>query len=139
RSYRQRSNERPLDLSQALPWNQLELKQDLGLDILFEAMSNGDAGRSDGAQVAVLSSLTDIPDILYRQDVLGDCMRHPSTVREIYQIAVDAIEGERKNYWGSFNRYPAMTLHRAVEVLQGFVVMLRKLRGVADRSQGRFS
>jgi hypothetical protein len=89
--------------------------------------------------VALLTSLTDRNVLHYRQDILADTLQQPQTVREMYQIAVDAIESERKNYWGSsFVRYPSGTLHRAVDVLQAFVGQLRMLRGIADRSEGRF-
>ena len=88
--------------------------------------------------MAVLSSLTELPAIRYRQHVLADSLKNALIVRDIYQIAMDAIEGEKKNYWGSFGRYPAGTLHRAVDVLQMFVGALKRLRAIADRHANSF-
>ena len=51
---------------------------------------------------------------------------------------MDAMEGERKNYWSFFSRYPAGTLHRAVEVLQMFVGVLKRLRNIAEQHADRF-
>jgi DNA mismatch repair ATPase MutS len=138
RGYSKSGPDPKLDLRQVLPWNEAALRQDLGLNILLDAMSRGDDFLREVAQVALLSSLTNLPAIKYRQAVLADCLRNSQLIREIYQIAVDAIESERKNFWSVFGRYPAGTLHRAVDVLRMFVGMLKKLRAVADRHTHNF-
>ena len=125
-------------LQDALPWNQEALRQDLGLDILFNAMALGDQFLLDVVKVAMLQSLTDIETIHYRQHAYMDCYKNAQIVREMYQIAIDAIEGERKNYWSFFARYPSGVLHRAVEVLQMFVGMLKRLRKMADQHTEQF-
>jgi MutS domain V len=132
-----RGEEKP-DLTHALPWNQEALRQDLGLDIVFNAMARGDQFLWDTALVAMLHSLTDPETIRYRQQAYLDCNGNAPIIREIYQIAVDAIEGERKNYWSYFARYPSGILSRAVEVLRMFVGMLRRLRQLADRHADQF-
>ncbi len=128
-----RGADQSLSLQPALPWNEEALRQDLGLDVLFKAMSAGDKFLFEVAQVAMLSSLTDLGAIRYRQHILADSLKNAPIVRDIYQIAMDAIEGERKNYWSAFGRYPTGTLHRAVDVLQMFVAALKRLRTIADR------
>jgi len=127
-----------LELRQVLPWNEQALTQDLALDILFNAMSLDDRFLLEVAKIAVLSSLTDLDAIRYRQHVLADSLKNASIIRDIYQIAIDAIEGERKNYWSFFARYPTGILHRAVDVVQMFVGMLKRLRKVADQHADRF-
>ncbi len=126
------------NLRELLPCNERPLTQDLALDILFNAMALDDNFLFEVAKVAVLSGVTDLETILYRQHVLRDCSKHESIVRDIYQIAMEAIEGESKNYWSYFSRYPAGTLHRAVDVLQMFVGMLKRLRGIADQNADKF-
>jgi len=130
----QRYQETTLD--ELLPWNADALIQDLGLEILFEAMALGDRFLFEVAEATILSPTTDVETILYRQDVLRDCMRLEPAVREMYQIAVVAIERERKNFWSLSGRYPASTLYRAVEVLQMFVGLLKELRRIADQNIG---
>jgi len=85
-----------------LPWNEEALRKDLGLDIVLSAMALGDGYLFDTAKVAVLSSSVDLDSILYRQHVLSDCLRNAQIVRDIYQLAIEAIEGERKGLWGFF-------------------------------------
>ncbi len=108
------------------------------MNILFNAMALGDRFLLDVVQLAILQSLTDIETIHYRQHAYMDCCENAQIVREMYQIAIDAIEGERKNYWSFFARYPSGILHRAVEVLQMFVGMLKRLRKLADQHAEQF-
>ena len=126
------------NLEQLLPWNEQALRQDLGLDILFNAMAAGDNLLFEVAKVAALSSATDLDTIRYRQHVFRDCLKHESIVRDIYQLAIEAIEGERKNYFSFFARYPSGILSRAVSVLQMFAGMLKTLRAIADRHGEKF-
>ena len=133
-----RGNEQGLELRQLLPWNEAALRQDLGLDIVCSAMAAGDRFLFEVAQVAILSSLTDLDVIRYRQDAYADCAKNAQIVRDMYQIAIDAIEGERKNFWSYFARYPSGILHRAVEVLQMFVGVLKRLRRMADQHPDKF-
>jgi DNA mismatch repair ATPase MutS len=128
-----------LDLRQLLPWNEAALTQDLSLGALFNAMAAGDKFLFEAAIVGVLSSVDDPDIILYRQRVLLDCLKNESIVREVYRIAIEAIEQERKNTWSYFARYPSGIVHRSVDVLQMFVRMLKNLRRVADEHAERFA
>ena len=125
--------DRDFDLQAKGPWHEQALIQDLELDTLLDAMALGDAFLRQVAGRAILSSLTDPEVIRYRQEILKDCLRNPSIVREVYALTLDAIEGEKKVYWGLFHKYPDMILHRALEVMQLFVGMLKRLRGIADQ------
>ena len=133
-----RSAEKVPNLQDVLPRNEVALRQDLGLDILFNAMALGDRFLLDVANVAVLSSLTDLDTIRYRQHAYMDCLKNSQIARDMYQIAMDAIEGERKSYWSFYARYPSGILHRAVEVLQMLVGMLKRLRRIADQDAEQF-
>ncbi len=127
------------DLQRKLPWNEQALIQDLELHTLFNAMALGDTFVFEVAKSAVLSGLNnDLNTILYRQNILKDCLKNPAIVRDIYDIAVGAIEGEKKNYWNFFSKYPAAILQRSIEVLQMFVTMLKKLKHIADEHADRF-
>ncbi|MDN5344605.1 MAG: hypothetical protein PWQ18_716 [Clostridia bacterium] len=127
------------DLQQELPSNEQVLTQDLELNTLFNAMARGDEFLFKVAKKAILSCLNnDLDTILYRQDILRDCLRNSSIVRAIYYIAVESIESEKKNYLSIFSRYPAAILYRSVEVLQMFVGMLKKLRTIADEHADKF-
>jgi hypothetical protein len=126
------------ELQQELPVNETVLAQDLELDRLFRAMALGDEFLIEVARKAVLSSLDDPDAIVYRQHILRDCLEQPAVVRDLYDIALEAIQGEKKVYIGMFSRSPDSVLRRSVEVLQLFVGMLERLRHVADEHAGEF-
>ncbi len=138
RDSRASAKDKNLSLQQILPSNEAALTQDLGLDILFNAMAQGDNFLFEVATVALLSSVTDPQIILYRERILEDCTRNEAIAREMYQIACEAIAEERKHYWGHFIRYPSSTLHQAVDVLQMLIGKLRRLRRIADQHAQHF-
>ncbi len=130
--------DRDFVLQQDSPPNAEALTQDLELGILFKAMALGDRVLLEVATKAVLCSLADEDDVLYRQAILKDCLKNPSIVRDIYNLAVESIENERKNFWGILSDYPDATLHRSVDALQMFVAMLGRLRNYAETHAGNF-
>ncbi|MGV8091161.1 MAG: hypothetical protein AB2L24_04770 [Mangrovibacterium sp.] len=131
--------DRDSDPHQKLPWNEQALTQDLELNTLFKAMAQDDDFLFEAARRIVLSGVNnDRETILYRQEILKDCLKNTSVIRDIYALAVESIEKERKNYWGIFSKYPGAILYRSTEVLEMFVDMLRRLRSIADEHAGKF-
>jgi DNA mismatch repair ATPase MutS len=126
------------DLQQPFPPQAQALIQDLELNTLFNAMALGDAFIFEVAKKAVLSSLTDLDTIRYRQAILQDCLNNPSIVREIYTIAGDAIASEKK-VWGFWRDYPSGILRRSVEVLELFIGPLKRLKQIAEEQAGHFT
>ena len=118
--------------------NVADLTQDLELGTLLRAMAAGDDFLLEVAKTAVLASLHEPEEILYRQHILADCQEQSDIVRRIYAIAVEAIERERKVWGWVSDKYPEGTLHRSVEVLQIFVDLLKRLRHAADEHGGKF-
>jgi hypothetical protein len=116
-----------------------DLVQDLALDTLVQAMAGDDKFVADIARAALLGAPgNDIATIVHRQQVLGDCIAQPAVVRELYALAVEAIERKRGHWFGIFLRQPSSILHASVELLQMFVEMLVRLRAVAQRHGGSF-
>jgi len=130
---------RDFDLQQGLPWNEPALTQDLELNTLFNAMGQGDKFLVEVARKAILSSSDDLDTILYRQNILKDCLKHPDIVKTIYGITIEAMETRKKSYWGwGISSYPSSILSSSVEVLQMFADRLRKLRNIADEQVEEF-
>ncbi|WP_434578676.1 hypothetical protein [Thermoanaerobacterium thermosaccharolyticum] len=92
---------RDFDMKQDLHWNEQMLVQDLGLNAVFDAMAQGDEFLYDVAYKVILTSLNDVDEIIYRQDILKDCLKHPSIIRSIYDIAVETLEMRRKIFGAS--------------------------------------
>lgn len=126
------------DPVQKLPAHAAELTLDLGLTPLFDAMAGEDAVIRDAAQRIVLNGLSDGDPIIYRQDILRDALANREVVRQIYALAVEAIDLEHKNYFGVVSRYPGAVLHRSVDVMTMFVDGLGRLRRLAELHAPRF-
>jgi DNA mismatch repair ATPase MutS len=122
----------------AAPTSDDLLAQDLELATLWEAMAAGDEFLLETAKRVVLSSLTEPEAIEYRQDVLADCLRHPDVVRQIYALALEALESERKVGGGVWRTdRPDMILHRSVQILTLHVDVLKRLRRIAEEEAER--
>ena len=131
--------QRDFDPKQALPPQAPALTQDLELDTLWQAMAGEDAFVLGVVRQALLSGLAnDAPTILHRQAVLRDCLRQATQVRELYALAVEAMEGKRKFSFGYFMNYPSTILRSSIELMQFFVGMLQQLRVVAETHGAQF-
>ncbi len=128
-----------IDLQRPLPPNEQALIQDLELNTLFKAMALGDAFIFDVVKKVVLSSITNLDTIRYRQQILQDCLGNAPIVRAMYELAVEAIAREKKVWsWSLMSKYPTSILHRSIEVLELFVELLKKLKQLADQHAAQF-
>jgi hypothetical protein len=128
---------RDFNFSADLPPNHLDLIQDLELTTLLEAMALGDKFLSEVSARVVLTSLDDPEAILYRQQILEDCIAEPEIVREIYDIAVGALE-DKRGIWGFGFQSPSLILSGAVRQLEAAIFRLKQLRRIADEHAERF-
>jgi len=131
--------DRGFDLKQPSPANADALVQDLELEILFAAMGSGDPLIHDVAKVALLSSVEiTVEEIVYRQHVMTDALHRPAVLRDIYNLAGEAIAREKKAYFGLFRDSPETLLNRSIEVMTMFVEALRRLRRIAEQAEPDF-
>jgi DNA mismatch repair ATPase MutS len=130
--------DRDFVLEAALPQNSDELIQDLELNVLFDAMAQGDAYLRDIASKAVLHILQDIDEVRYRQDVLRDVLANPLLARQLYDLTIEAQENEKKARSWIYGKSPSTILGQSVEKLQMYVVLLKQLRGVGTYNAQRF-
>ncbi len=121
------------DWQRELPPTAENLIQDLGLAVLFKTMCGNDEFLMQVAQRAVLWSLTDPDEIVYRQQALNDCIEHPEVVRAMYDLTVETVV-ERRKIWGWFGEMPELNLRYAIQVMELLIRMLKRLRHVALES-----
>jgi hypothetical protein len=131
--------DRQFDPRQELPWNVPALTADLELNTLLGAMAGGDAFLFDVCRTTILAGMSNDADtILYRQAILNDCLKNPAIIRDLYALAVEAMERKRRGWLGIIGRYPGGILRDAIELLEMLVEMLWMLRGAAESQAGRF-
>ena len=131
---------RDFDLKQKLPLNEPALTQDLELNTLFNTMALDDDFLFKVAKSVVLSGLDDPDIIIYRQNILKDCLKNASIVRDIYHISIEPIEYKRKQWFGigTFSQSPGLILHSSIGMLQMFAGLLEKIKNIADEYAGKF-
>lgn len=117
----------------------LDVTQDLHLDYLWDAMGGGDPFVRRVARAASLHPVADPAEIVYRQRAYVDCCRHPATVTELYDIAVDALNLRRSLFILSTRQHPDMELSAAVRMLTGLADRLDQLRRVGSAADRSFS
>jgi len=122
----------------APPGSDDALTQDMELDTLWSAMAAGDEFLFEVARRGLLSSLSDPEAVVYRQRVLADCLEQPAIVRQIYGLAIEALDSERTvgTLWSGAG--PSAILHRSVRVLKLHVRVLTRLRQIAEEQGGNF-
>jgi hypothetical protein len=132
-----------LGLEPRLPWQLSALtNEDLELSRLYDAMAAGDAFLLDTAKKVLPLSVTDPDVIIYRQQVLADCLANRTVVQQMYDIAseVDGVELRRKVFLGGLSsRDPDLILRRSVRILELLTTTLRRLSNLSDEHAGRFS
>ncbi len=132
-------HDQDFDFSADLPPNSDDLIRDLELDTVLDAMAAGDRFLHQVCTRVLLASLTDPDAIRYRQHVLADCIAEPDIIRQMYAIAVGALEDKRRA-WGFFpSQRPTSILSGAVGQLEVLIARLRELRRIADDHVAAFA
>lgn len=134
--------EKECDLQAPLPAHAQTLADDLGLATLFDAMAAGDELVARVARRTLLSAPdTDYHTARYRQAVVRDCLANDATVRRVYQLAIEAIEANRKSLWFGSNRHASSSsmLYWSVQSLNLLMQYLREIRHAAEAHAGAFA
>lgn len=126
------------DPDQSLPDFANDLIKDLELNILINAMAADNQFLFDLSKTAILSTLTDIDTIRYRQAILKDCLANPKVVRHIYKIIEQAKETKQKRWMGIFSHYPRGVLSSAIKMMLVYAEFLKELRNISDSQIDKF-
>lgn len=139
RTGRRYGRSKDFDPKSGLPWNAESLTADLGLSALFGAMGGNDDCIFEVARKVILDGVEgDREVILYRQDILRDCLNQAAVVRELYGVAVEALVKQRAHYLGVLTRHPDWVLRDAIERMSTSLEFLKRLRTIADRHAQNF-
>lgn len=131
--------DRDFDPKPTLPAHAQALAEDLEVDSLLGAIGGDDEFLVGVARAALFGGFdADVPTVLHRQAILRDGLAQPQVVRELYALAVEALDRKRKGYFGIFMHYPSAILRGSLETLRMFVEMLRKLRDLARAHEANF-
>ena len=130
--------------SQRKSSNSDELITDLNLDVIFKAMAMNDNFLYNTAKTVILNSLTDVDSIIYRQNVLKDCLNNKSTINEIYDIASSTLDEAvfyRQTTQPSFSKMVSVSykVRSSAGLMELLVVNLKKLRSLVRMAEKNFN
>ena len=126
------------DLQRKLPSNEQALAQDLELNSLFNAMALDDEFLFKVAKQTVLSGESALDTMVYRQNILKDCLKNPAVVREMYTLALESIDKEKKSFFFILANHPSSILYNSIKFLRIFVDLLKNLRSLAEEHCEKF-
>ncbi len=127
------------DPNPTLPSHSEILIYDLELETLFSAMAQNDDFIYEITKRIILTGMdNDLETIIYRQDILKDCIQNPSVIRELYQITIESVENKKRHWYGIFGDYPSSILSGSREMMQMFASLLKKLKNIADNNADKF-
>lgn len=124
--------DKDFDETKDFPFESDALISDLELEPIFQAMSNEDEFIYNISKKALLDSLKTKDEIIYRQDILKDCLKNRQTVHDIYNLTIKSIEKKHENLLGIFGRFPGSLLSSSVSLLEMYFELLKKLREIAN-------
>ncbi len=113
------------------------LAEDLELKAILSAMAGNDKTVEKSAGAALFQTLTDADAIAYRQAAVRDALSHPAEIRALCALAAETLEKKKGMWhWLSVRRDIDGTYSDAVALLKEYLVMLRRLRKLADTAAG---
>ncbi|NOX15655.1 MAG: DNA mismatch repair protein MutS [Epsilonproteobacteria bacterium] len=115
------------------------IMSDLELDVLLNAMSRDDEFLYDVSKTALLKILKTQEEIIYRQEILKDCLKNPQVARDIYGLTLKSILNKQQRWLGVFGRYPSSLLSSSVSLLDMYFELLKDLRKIADTNIENFN
>jgi len=116
------------------------LFKDLELQIICNAMAGDDNPLLFSiSKTAILTTTADLETIQYRQDILKDCLKNRDIIQNLYQLTETGIQGDKNHYYNIFVNYPSSILHYSDETLNFYMMILKKIRTIADEKASLFS
>ncbi|HTQ63205.1 MAG TPA: hypothetical protein VMI12_00310 [Puia sp.] len=109
------------------------------LDVLFEAMAQDDEFLFDISKKVILASTKgDVETILFRQQILKDCLNNSTVINLLYDISVGAIDRRRHSWFGVFTKSPSSILSSSVGMMEIYAGVLKELRNAIDENVNKF-
>jgi hypothetical protein len=111
-----------------------EVQRDLADDALAKAVADFALAMHEMREDLGLSGK--LRDRYQKERWFLDAVAQPGVVRDLYDVAVAAITGERHLFGWTMRDSPDSILYRARQVMQLYLDMFRRLRGIADTQEG---
>ncbi|MFO7942336.1 MAG: DNA mismatch repair protein MutS [Bacillota bacterium] len=109
------------------PEHLLGVERDLELDLVLDAMADGDFTVREVSRSLLLGFETKREPAIYRQRVLRDCLRNPELIRDLYSLAERGARLSRRHPLG------LLRMSTASSILSGSATLMSRLLEVMER------
>ncbi|MFU8841421.1 MAG: MutS-related protein [Nitriliruptoraceae bacterium] len=124
-----------LDLDTEVVAHAEDLTEDLGLDVVLDAMAGRDRRVRTAARRVLLAPPDDAEVVRRRQGAVADALAVPDTVRELYRVVTQGLEAAQRSSVGLFRDAPDPLVRRGVERLGVYVEVLRRVRRLLEAAR----
>lgn len=116
-----------------------EYIRNFGLDIMFHTMAGDDSFIYQNIKKVMTLSLCDQNEIVYRQDILKDCMDNPAMINKLWNIASTvSLKTEKLVNRSLISGYPKAVLEESMEMMKVYLEELKKIRDIILDHQSEF-
>jgi len=117
----------------------LQFAQDIELSVLLNAAAAGDRYLYDIMSAACAHAwANDIATVLYRQEILKDCLANPALVRRFYAIAIEPFGRNHSWNFSLYGRDASSKVGSGVRTLQSCLDVLARLRNACSANADKF-
>jgi hypothetical protein len=125
--------ERDFESDASLRENADDLMQDLELASIINTAAQGDKLVWHAVSRALLGEAENAATIAHRQEILTDCRAAPEMIRELYALAAEAVQAERRVLPVWSRDEPSAVVTNSVATLEATAEFMERLRAIADQ------
>ncbi len=112
---------------------------DFKFTVLLDAMADGDRLIYDCSEKVMMCRLTSKEQILYRQNVLKDCIRNQELILKLYEILTGVMKDTIQNKkYIKLNDYPSVVLSDSKEKLRYYMDKYMLIGKTMEENESRF-
>lgn len=101
-----------------------EIVRDLELEMVYKKMAKNNSFIYSVVQEVMMILLQKKEDILYRQNILKDCLQNPWILEELEQLIERAFQKEKENnHFGVFYDYPVAVIAQASAIIRAYMLV----------------
>ncbi len=116
-----------------------DLIQDLGLEVIFDAMSKGDEFIKDTVKNVLTQPLTEASEIVFRQEIVKDAIEKPELFKKLFELAIETLESKKRTLLWMVNKKPSGVLFSNLRMLELLLEYLRKLWEFSEENKNSFN
>ena len=106
---------------------------DLEMGHILNAMSDGNDEIFNVCRQVMDESLQSESEIIYRQEILKDCINRPEVIRKIYKVCMDTVSKRNNSWYGLSMTHSSTIFSNAIELLKIYMEALVDIRKIVEK------